>query len=126
MVKPGGLIAIGTKLDPSLTRSDSFIGYVIGKPETLPENLVNTKLKTSLFDSAVGATDDIKITPIKQGENLRINIGTAPILAKVIKVNSENIDVEFRRPVCVFENSNVALSRRIADRWRLIGAATVG
>ena len=79
-----------------------------------------------MFDSAVGTTDEIKITPIKAGENLRINIGTAPILAKVTKVNSENIDVEFRRPVCVFENSNVALSRRIADRWRLIGAATVG
>ena len=43
MVKPGGLVAIGTKLDPSLTRSDSFIGSVIGKPETLPENQINAK-----------------------------------------------------------------------------------
>ena len=125
-VKPGGLVAIGTKLDPSLTRSDSFIGSVIGKPETLPENLTNIKLKTSLFDSAVGTADSIKITPIKLGENLRINIGTAPILAKVTKVNDDNVDVEFRRPVCIFEKSNVALSRRIADRWRLIGAGTVG
>ena len=83
-------------------------------------------MKTSLFDSAVGTADCIKITPIKLGENLRINIGTAPILAKVTKVNDENIDVEFRRPVCIFEKSNVALSRRIADRWRLIGAGTVG
>lgn len=32
-VKPGGLVAIGTKLDPSLTRSDSLIGSVIGKPD---------------------------------------------------------------------------------------------
>ena len=32
-VKPGGLIAIGTNLDPNLTRGDSFIGSVIGKPE---------------------------------------------------------------------------------------------
>ena len=37
-VKPGGLVAIGTKLDPSMTRSDSLIGSVIGKPGTLPEN----------------------------------------------------------------------------------------
>ena len=28
-VKPGGLVAIGTKLDPNLTRGDSFIGSVI-------------------------------------------------------------------------------------------------
>ena len=50
-VKPGGLVAIGTKLDPSMTRSDSFIGSVIGKPGTLPENSTKLKLSVNLFDS---------------------------------------------------------------------------
>ncbi len=35
-VRSGGLIAIGTKLDPSLTKSDGLIGRVVGKPGTLP------------------------------------------------------------------------------------------
>ena len=35
-IKPGGLVAIGTSLDPSITKSDSLLGNVIGKPETLP------------------------------------------------------------------------------------------
>jgi len=28
--------------------------------------------------------------------------------------------------VCVFEGGNIAISRRIAERWRLIGAGVVG
>lgn len=125
-VKPGGLVAIGTKLDPSLTRSDSFIGSVVGKPDTLPDNSLTANVNVSLFDSAVGTTNDTKVIPINVGESLRVNIGTAPILSKVIKVKSTNIEIEFKRPVCVFEGSNIAISRRIAERWRLIGAGVVG
>ena len=125
-VKPGGLVAIGTNLDPSLTRGDSFLGSVIGKPDSLPENSDIAKLKVNLFDSAVGSGKDEKIVPIKVGENLRINVGTAPILGKVTKVNSENIELSLRRPVCLFNDTNVAISRRISDRWRLIGAGIVG
>ena len=125
-VKPGGLVAIGTKLDPSMTRSDSFIGSVIGKPGTLPENSTKLKLNVNLFDSAVGATEDIKVNPIQNGELLRLNIGTAPVLGKVTKVKSSDIEIELRRPACIFENGHVAISRRIAERWRLIGAGIVG
>ena len=126
IVKPGGLVAIGTKLDPSLTRSDSFIGSVIGKPNTLPENSLTANVEVNLFDSAVGTTDETKVLPIQIGESLRVNIGTAPVLSKVTKVKSNNIEIQFRRPVCVFEGSNIAISRRIAERWRLIGAGVVG
>ena len=125
-VKPGGLVAIGTKLDPSMTRSDSFIGSVIGKPGTLPENSTKLKLSVNLFDSAVGTTEDIKVNPIQNGELLRLNIGTAPVLGKVTKVKSSNVEIELRRPACIFEDGHVAISRRIAERWRLIGAGIVG
>lgn len=125
-VKPGGLVAIGTKLDPSMTRSDSLVGSVIGKPDTLPENSIDAKLEVNLFDSAVGTVNDIKVMPIQAGESLRLNIGTAPVLAKVNKVKAEKIEVQFKRPVCLFDSSNVAISRKIEDRWRLIGAGIVG
>ena len=125
-VKPGGLIAIGTKLDPSMTRSDSFIGSVIGKPGTLPENSTQLKLEVNLFDLAVGITEDVKVKPIQSGELLRLNIGTAPILGKVIKIKSKNTEIELRRPACIFKGGNVAISRRISERWRLIGAGIIG
>ena len=125
-VKPGGLVAIGTKLDPSMTSGDSFIGSVIGKPGTLPENSISSKMKVNLFDAAVGTGAESKVTPIQNGELLRLSIGTSPALCKVVKAKAENIEVEFRRPVCLFDGGSVAISRRISDRWRLIGAGIVG
>lgn len=125
-IKPGGLVAIGTNLDPAMTRSDSFIGSVIGKPGTLPENSVDIKLDVKLFDSAVGTSEDTKVMPIQSNELLRLNIGTAPLLGQVLKVKDSVADIKLRRPACVFEGGNVAISRRIADRWRLIGAGILG
>jgi len=125
-VKPGGLVAIGTKLDPALARSDSFTGSIIGRPGTLPENSLAATLEVSLFDLAAGSQEETKVLPIHKGENLRLNIGTAPLLSKVTGIKGKSVTVEFRRPACLFGKSNVAISRRIADRWRLIGAGTVG
>lgn len=125
-VKPGGLVAIGTGLDPSMTRSDSFIGSVVGRPGTLPGNASSLRLDVSLFDSAVGTTEDVKVKPIESGESLRLNIGTAAVLGRVARAAKDSVDLELRRPACVFEGGNVAISRRIAERWRLIGAGTVG
>ncbi len=129
-VKPGGLVAIGTKLDPSMTRSDSFIGSVIGRPGTLPASTTSLQMSVSLFDSAVGtaAAEDVKVKPIQTGEMLRLNIGTAPIpgQARRVSAGGDVIEVELRRPACMFEGEHVAISRRIADRWRLIGAGTIG
>jgi translation initiation factor 2 subunit 3 len=121
-VKPGGLVAIATKLDPSTTRSDSLIGSVIGKPNTLPENSYKAKIEVNLFDTAVGTGDEIKVSSIQTGESLRLSIGTAPLLSKVTSVRGKTVEIQFKRPVCLFENSKVAISRRIVERWRLIGA----
>ena len=121
-VKPGGLVAIATKLDPSMTRSDSLIGSILGKPGTLPENSYSAKMEVSLFDTAVGSGDEIKVASIQTGESLRLSIGTAPLLSKVTSVRGKTVEMQFKRPVCLFEHSKVAISRRIAERWRLIGA----
>ena len=109
-----------------MTRSDSFIGSVIGKPDTLPENSQTAKIEVNLFDSAVGIAEDIKVLPIQKDELLRLNIGTAPVLGKVSKIKGKTVEIDLRRPACIFESGNVAISRRISDRWRLIGAGIIG
>ncbi len=123
LVKPGGLIAIGTKLDPVLTKSDLLLGNVVGKPNELPEEVIDLDVLINLFDTAVGTTEQIKVESIKEGESLRLNIGTAVILATVNKVKNDMISITLKRPVPLLKDSRIAISRRIADRWRLIGAA---
>ena len=126
-VKPGGLVAIGTKLDPTYTKSDSLVGSLIGKPNTLPKEQEGVTIDTQLFDTAVGTPELVKVDPIKVNEPLRLNIGTAAVLATAKSVRDGKVEVKFKRPVCVLEKSRIAISRKIVDRWRLIGAGvTVG
>ncbi len=121
-VKPGGLVAIGTKLDPAYTKSDSLIGSLIGKPDTLPKEQESVTIDTQLFDTAVGTPELVKVDPIKVNEQLRLNIGTAAMLASAKSVRDGKVEIKFRRPVCVLGKSRIAISRKIVDRWRLIGA----
>jgi translation initiation factor 2 subunit 3 len=33
---PGGLIAVGMKVDPQFTRSDIMVGNIVGQPDAMP------------------------------------------------------------------------------------------
>jgi translation initiation factor 2 subunit 3 len=121
-VRPGGLVAIGTKLDPTFVKSDSLIGSVVGKPDALPDDVDEISVEVHLFDTAVGTQDMVKVEPIKSKEPLRLNVGTAATIGSVSSVRDSKVEVKLRKPVCLMPSSRVAISRRITDRWRLIGA----
>jgi translation initiation factor 2 subunit 3 len=121
-VRPGGLVAIGTKLDPAYIKSDSLIGSVVGKPDSLPDDVDEISIEVKLFDTAVGTQEMVKVEPIKTKEPLRLNVGTAATLGAVMNSKDDQIEVKLRKPLCLLPRSRVAISRRISDRWRLIGA----
>ncbi len=121
-VRPGGLVAIGTKLDPTYTKSDSLIGSVVGKPGTLPDDVEDITIEVVLFDTAVGTAELVKVEPLRAKEPIRINIGTAAASGYVTNVRDSKVEVRLKKPVCLMPKSRVAVSRRIADRWRLIGS----
>jgi translation initiation factor 2 subunit 3 len=121
-VRPGGLVAIGTKLDPTFTKSDSLIGSVVGKPGTLPKDIEDITMEIVLFDTAVGTAEMVKVEPIKAKEPIRVNMGTAAAIGNVTNVRDSKIEVKLKKPVCLMPKSRVAISRRIAERWRLIGS----
>ena len=124
-VNPGGLVAVGTRLDPSLTKADALLGSVLGRPEELPPTLDAFTMETQLFEMAVGTPELVKVEKIKTGEALRLNVGTAVTLGSVTSVRDVLTEVRLKRPVCTRPRSHVAISRRIGDRWRLIGAGTI-
>ena len=122
-VKPGGLVAIGTRLDPTFTKSDSLIGSVVGKPGTLPKDVEDITMEIVLFETAVGTAEMVRVEPLKAKEPIRVNMGTAAAIGNVTNVkDSSKIEVKLKKPVCFMPKSRVAISRRIAERWRLIGS----
>ena len=54
-VGPGGLIALGTALDPRLTKGDVLVGNLVGKPGSLPPMRTHITVDLQLFDQAVGS-----------------------------------------------------------------------
>jgi len=122
VVKPGGLVALGTTLDPYIVKSDSLIGSLVGLPNSLPPDIYEVTIELNLFETAVGTQELVKVDPIKIKESLRLNIGTAATLGTVTHVKNHTVEIKLKKPVCMVSNNRVAISRRIADRWRLIGS----
>jgi len=119
--RPGGLIAIGTKLDPALTKSDGLTGRVVGKPGTLPPVLHKFVMTTTLLERVVGAAEDLTVENIKTNEPLMLSIGTATTVGVVTSARGNQSEVALKIPVCALKEQRVAISRRISGKWRLIG-----
>lgn len=116
---------MGTYLDPSLTKGDSLVGTVVGRPNELPPVHDRIGMDTNLFETAVGTPDLVRVERIRVGENLRLNAGTALTQGAVSSVREDYVEVNLRKPVCAASPSRVAISRRIVDRWRLIGSGLI-
>ncbi len=122
---PGGLVGVGTKLDPSITKSDSLVGQVAGKPDTLPPTRDKFLMKVRLLERVVGSADELVIEPIHSNEPLMLNIGTATTVGVATSVRKDIVEVKLKRPVCADFEDNVAISRRVGARWRLIGSGII-
>jgi len=122
---PGGLLGIGTKLDPALTKSDALAGQVAGLVGKMPPVWSRMAFKVSLMERVVGSDDEFRIEPLKHKEPLMLSVGTAVTVGVVVNVKKDVVDVVLKRPVCVAVGSRIAISRQVGGRWRLIGMGTL-
>ena len=123
-VTPGGLLGVGTSLDPSLTKGDALAGQVAGTPGTLPPTWEQFTMEVDLLERLVGL-DDQDIDDISTGEPLMLTIGTATTVGSVTSAREGECEVALKRPVCAPEGAQIAINRRIGARWRLIGVGTL-
>lgn len=125
----GGLIAVGTKMDPQLCKSDALVGNVLGQAGTLPNIYTEIDISFSLLSFLLGVkSEDGKNAKVKRlavGENIMVNIGSSSVGASVLAVSEFNgsnfAKLAPLHPVCTMLHEKLALSRRIDNRWRLIG-----
>ncbi len=120
-VRPGGLIGVGTGLDPSLTKSDSLVGHVLGYPDELPPIKEDFVMKIHLLDKVVGLDRDLQVEEIKTREPLMLTVGTSTTVGVVSSARGEEAAVNLKRAVCAESGQRIAISRRIKGKWHLIG-----
>ncbi len=120
---PGGLLGVGTGLDPSLTKGDALAGQLAGEPGTLPPTREQFEMDVDLLERVVGG--DEKIEEISTGEPLMLTIGTATTVGAVTSARGGECEVNLKRPVCADVGAKIAINRRVGARWRLIGVGTL-
>ncbi len=117
----GGLVGVGTLLDPSYSKADGLTGNIAGKTDMLPPTLSEITMETHILEQAVGTKELTKIEEVSMNETLLLHVGAAITVGKVTSVTKGGVKAELTRPVCTQIGSRVAISRKIAGRWRLIG-----
>jgi translation initiation factor 2 subunit 3 len=121
---PGGLLGVGTGLDPSITKGDALAGQVAGPPGTLPPTHEQFTMDVDLLDRIVGENAG-EVEEISTGEPLMMTIGTATTVGSVTSARGGEAEVALQRPVCAREGAKIAINRRLGGRWRLIGIGTL-
>ena len=61
VLKPGGLAAIGTSLDPSLAKADGLTGRLVGTPGDPASREPENPVKATLLDRVLGAARETKV-----------------------------------------------------------------
>jgi translation initiation factor 2 subunit 3 len=117
----GGLVGVGTQLDPAYSKADGLTGNIAGRQGELPPTSTELTLETHVLERAVGTKELLRVEKINLDESLLMHIGAAVNVGKVTAAKGNFIRVKLNRPVCVLPGSRVALSRKIVSRWRLIG-----
>ncbi|KAK8975237.1 hypothetical protein V6N11_046707 [Hibiscus sabdariffa] len=123
---PGGLIGVGTTMDPTLTRADRLVGQVLGEVGSLPEVYVELEVNFFLLRRLLGVRTkgserQGKVSKLTKGEILMLNIGSMSTGARVIAVKNDLAKLQLTSPVCTSKGEKIALSRRVEKHWRLIG-----
>lgn len=123
---PGGLIGLGTNIDPSLTRSDRLVGQILGLRNQLPDIFIELDINFYLLHRLIGvkSTTDVKnpkIDTLKKKESLLINIGATSTKVIVIAIKDNLAKIKLNFPVCTQKDEKIYISRYIEKHWRLIG-----
>lgn len=119
---PGGLIAVGTELDPSVARNDRLRGQMVAKPGVMPE--ATTKMVSEVHKVKRMLRE--KVEDIKTNEPVVITVGTMTVLGNVVKkLKGDDYEFELKARVSVEKGQKVAISKKEQAQWRLVAYGVV-
>ncbi|MEI7961090.1 MAG: translation initiation factor IF-2 subunit gamma [archaeon] len=122
--RPGGLIGIGTDLDPSMGQNDRLRGQIAAKAGTLPKPVKELNLKVTMFERMLEQNAKEKIV-IKPTDPIVLTIGTNTTVGFVVKADLKKCVLNLKNEVIAESGEKVALSKNIAGQWRLIAYGEV-
>jgi translation initiation factor 2 subunit 3 len=122
---PGGLIGVGTRLDPSATRADRLVGNVVGQAGKISKPIEKMMIEPHLMERVVGSESKRAVENLRLNEPLMLVVGTAATVGVITRLHGDEIELSLKRPVVAEEGQRIAIGRRVENKWRLIGYAEI-
>jgi translation initiation factor 2 subunit 3 len=104
-----------------MVKSDQLAGSVVGLKGKLPQVWYEFEIEPHLLERVVGSKEELKVEPIKLGELLMLNVNSAATVGQITQLAKNKIKCKLKIPVCTEVGSRITISRRIGNRFRLIG-----
>lgn len=120
-VKPGGLVALGTGLDPSITKGDGLVGRVVVRTGEKINILSKITMKVHLFDYVIGLNEKTAIGGLQKNDNLLLTAVAAKTIGNVGSIEKGKAVLQLKIPLCLEKGDKIAISKQVGGRWHLVG-----
>lgn len=110
---PGGLIGIGTNIDPFYCKNDNFCGSVVGLEGLLPE--VYDNFEMNLVYNCINFDESNEWNP-EINETINLQISTNTVSASIThiditNINDTNLKLKLSKPVCIDNDMLIIISK---------------
>jgi translation initiation factor 2 beta subunit (eIF-2beta)/eIF-5 len=122
---PGGLIAIGTTLDPGYCKSDKLVGQIVSRPGHHHDMFSKLELKMTTIRRP---NDTSKISSkYAENEKIMICINSDSIPATILRYNEKTKTalVKLDRPTILNKDTIVSVMKRITGTFKLFSVADI-
>ena len=114
---PGGLIGIGTELDPFLCKANKLVGQIITYPGKHPPIIIKCTIKYNRFK---------RNTKYKLKDKIKIKIGIlGSLIDTIVNIDKEGkIELVLEKPVCL-TNNKLTIIYKEENKYKIIGIGEV-
>ena len=113
-------MALSTTLDPAVVKSDSLTGSVVGLPGKLPSIYYQVNLEIFLLERVLGTKEETEVKPLAKNEVLMLNCNSAATVGVVLDP-SKKYYLRAEKTYLRHIGDRITISRRVGERFRLIG-----
>ncbi len=113
---PGGLVAMGTGIDPAFAKADGLVGQMVGKAGKLPEPVSSLTMSYNSLNR-----EDLPKQGFRPNETVILGIGTGTIVGFVSRAKKNKLEISLKHTICVDKREKISVLRNYGQRWRLSG-----
>jgi translation initiation factor 2 subunit 3 len=118
---PGGLIGIGTDIDPFYCQKNALVGHMVGLPGHMPNTFNEIVIQINLLDMF-----GFKWEP-KVRDMVTLKIGTYTCEGRLMEINNKKSPIlckfDITKPVCIRNNENIIVCREFEKIIRVVAQA---